>query len=441
MPARLKLNFFTPLPPVRSNVANHSLVVVDALQRLADVIVWTDQTEPPEMTQTIQVQHFDPARVPWPLLHAADLNIYNVGNNESFHRAIFDVARQAPGLMVLHDTRLQHFFGRYAENGGADRDFYLESMHRGHGPQAVADAHAFMAGNHGFDVLVERYPMTTIAVERGIAAVIHNEGELAAIEGKTRTPIFYLPLVYAAGAAPVRSPPGATLRLIVFGFIGLNRRLGGILEALAGLPDKDVVLDIYGELEPSLAIDSLAASLGLARRVRHHGFVPDAELAAALARADLALNLRFPSMGEASGSQLYIWDAALPSLVTRTGWYASLPGDAVFFVEPDDEVATIQSHLTALRRDPERFRRAGLRGRELLLQHHAPAAYAQGLVAIAHQAKALHARWQAISLSHVVAHRLLDLADPAGIALCAEPVAEAVHALTRRPAQLKATSL
>jgi glycosyltransferase involved in cell wall biosynthesis len=431
MSARLKLNFFTPLPPVRSNVANHSLIVAAALQTLADVTVWTDQTEPPEMTEAIPVQHFDPAHMPWPRLNAADLNIYNIGNNANFHRAIFDVARQAPGLIVLHDTRLQHFFARYSETAGADRTFYLESMRRGHGLEGVADAQAFMEQIHGLDVLVERYPMTTVALDWGVAAVIHNAGELAAIAGQTRTPIFYLPLVYAAGPAPERSPPGATLRLIVFGFIGLNRRLGSILEALAGLPDKDVVLDIYGELEESLAIDELAASLGLTGRVHHHGFVPDAELAAALARADLALNLRFPSMGEASGSQLYIWDAALPSLVTRTGWYASLPEDAVFFVEPDDEVATIQLHLTALRRDPDRFRRAGRRGRELLLLHHAPVTYAQGLVSIAQQVKALHARRQAISLSHVAARKLLDLADLAGISLCADPVAEAVQALTQ----------
>jgi glycosyltransferase involved in cell wall biosynthesis len=432
MPARLKLNFFTPLPPVRSNVANHSLIVAAALQTLADVTLWTDQTEPPQMTEAIPVQHFDPVQMPWPLLHAADLNIYNIGNNATFHRAIFDVARRAPGLIVLHDTRLQHFFARYSENAGPDRDFYLESMRRGHGLEGVADARAFLDQRHGLGVLVERYPMTTVALDWGVGAVIHNAGELAALAGQTRTPIFYLPLVHTAGPAPVRTPPGATLRLIVFGFIGLNRRLASILEALAGLPDKDVVLDIYGELEEPLAIDGLATSLGLADRVHRHGFVPDAELAAALTRADLALNLRYPSMGEASGSQLYIWDAALPSLVTRTGWYASLPEEAVFFVEPDDEVATIRMHLAALRQDPERFRRAGLRGRDVVLQHHAPATYAQGLVEIAHQAKALHARRQAISLSHVAARKLLDMADLAGVGLAADPIAEAVYALTRR---------
>ena len=50
-----------------------------------------------------------------------------------------------------------------------------------------------------------------------------------------------------------------------------------------------------------------------------HGFVPAEALEAALASAHLAINFRFPTMGEASVSQLQIWDHALPSLVTRVG--------------------------------------------------------------------------------------------------------------------------
>ena len=57
--------------------------------------------------------------------------------------------------------------------------------------------------------------------------------------------------------------------------------------------------------------------LGLRERVTFHGYVSEAELEAALDDADLAVNLRYPTMGEASGSQLRIWDHALPSLVTH----------------------------------------------------------------------------------------------------------------------------
>lgn len=429
MPARMKLNLFSPLPPVRSDIANFTCLVAAALLELADVTVWTAQDEPPELPLPIPLRQFDPAAMPWADLNQADLNIYNLGNNASFHRAIFDVARQAPGLIILHDTRLQHFFARYSETPGADCDFYLESMRRSHGLEGLADAQAFVAGELPLDVLVDRYPMTRAALDGALAAVIHHQAARDALAAQTTTPAFYLPLAYS-GSGPARHrPPSGTLRLVVFGFIGFNRRLSSILEALAGLPDKDVTLDIYGALEEPGQVAEQTTALGLDDRVRQHGFVPEEALNAALAHADLALNLRYPSMGEASGSQLRIWDAALPSLVTRVGWYASLPADTVFFVEPDDEVAGIQAHLLALRRDPAPFQRAGLRGRQMLLEHHAPIAYAQGLIDIAQMAKPLHARRQAIALSHGATHALLELGHVQAVESGAGPVAAAVHAL------------
>ncbi len=196
------------------------------------------------------------------------------------------------------------------------------------------------------------------------------------------------------------------------------------------MPDPDCSSTSTARWTTPEPVDAQIAALGLGSRVRRHGFVPAAELHAALARADLAINLRFPSMGEASASQLRIWDAALPSLVTRTGWYAALPEDAVFFVEPEREVDDIREHLLALRQDPDRFKRAGLRGRAVLEAHHAPTTYAEGLLGILGQAEALHARRTATDLSRLSARILLDLTDSNGIALCATPLAQAVASLT-----------
>ena len=432
MPARLSLNLFSPLPPVHSEIGNHTLTVAAALRTRADVTLWTPQPEPPEPGLDIPVVQFDPDAMDWARLNRADANIYNIGNNATFHRAIFDVARAAPGIVVLHDTRLQHFFARYSEDPGAGRAFYLDSVRRSHGAPAMADAKRWLAGEEALDTLVERYPMTLAALDPALAAVVHNQGEQAALARQTRVPVFHLPLAFPAGPPPQRGASGPTLRLLVFGFLGPNRRLGPILEAFAGLADTDVRLDIYGALDDPEPVDTQIAALGLVGRVQRHGFVPETELQAALARADLAINLRYPSMGEASASQLRIWDAALPSVVTRTGWYATLPEDAVLFVEPEREVESLRAHLAALRREPERFRQVGQRGRAVLEQRHDPLLYADGLLEIVGRAAALHARRLAVDLSRRAARALLDVTDAGGIALCAERVAEAVGDLTRR---------
>ena len=380
----------------------------------------------------VPVVRFDPAAIDWPRLNRADANVYNIGNNATFHRAIFDVARAAPGIVVLHDTRLQHFFARYSETPGADRDFYLDAMRRAQGPAALEDAQRWLNGEQRLDALVDKYPMTLAALAPALAAIVHNPSERLVLAEQTRTPVFHLPLVYRAGPLPERAPPNGTLRLVVFGFLGPNRRLGPLLDVLAALPDRAVALDIYGALDEPEPIDSQIAALGLAGRVRRHGYVPEAELQLALARADLAINLRFPSMGEASASQLRIWDAALPSVVTRTGWYALLPEDAVFFVDPEREAEMLRGHLEELRRNPARFRLAGLRGRAMLEEQHDPAAYAHGLLNIVHQIDSLHARHAALELSRRAAQTMPCAGDPAAIALSIGQIATAISDLTRR---------
>ena len=427
-----RLNLFSPLPPVRSEIGNHTLLVAAALRDIADVTLWTPQSEPPELEIDLPVVCYDPASMDWPRLNRGDANIYNIGNNATFHRAIFDIARQAPGIIVLHDTRLQHFFARYSETGDADRAFYLDSMRRTHGPIALTDAERWLEGEQSLDTLVDRYPMTAATLDRALAAVVHNPVEQRPLAGQSRTPVFHLPLAHAAGPEPRRASPNGALRLIVFGFLGTNRRLGPILDVIASLPDQDVRLDIYGALDEPDPIDLQIATLGLVGRVFRHGYVPEPELDAALSRADLAINLRFPSMGEASASQLRIWNAALPSVVTRIGWYATLPEDAVFFVEPDREAETLRGHIEALRRDPARFRQAGQRGRAIVEALHTPALYARRLLDIVTQIGALHARRHAIDLSHRAAQLLLEMTDVGGVALCAEQVGAAVAELTGR---------
>ncbi len=438
MPARLRLNLFSPLPPQQSAIGNHTLVVAAALSEWADVTLWTAQAEPPVLETPaglrldLPVVQFDPLRMDWQRLHQADVQIYNIGNNGLFHRAIFDVARQVPGVVVLHDTRLQHFFARYAEHDGFDRHYYMESMRRCHGPAGVADAESWLAGRQPVDSLVERYPMTAAATDGALAAIVHTPREQHRLAAEMRTPVVYLPLAHALAPAAQTAADGesSTLRLIVFGFLGPNRRLPALLDVIAHLPDQDLTLDIYGVLDDPAATLARVAALGLAGRVHHHGFVSAQEMRAALARADLAINLRYPSMGEASASQLRIWEAGLPAVVTRIGWYATLPEDTVFFVEPEREAEDLRAHLDALRRDPERFREAGRRGRAVLEAEHTPERYARGLLDVAAQAPALHARRAAVELSRRAARAMLGLAGTEGIALCAAEAAAAAASLT-----------
>lgn len=365
----------------------------------------------------------------------ADAVFYNFGNHAGFHRPILQAALAVPGVAVLHDLNMQHFFARYALSPSSVKA-YLAVMRRHHGEEGEADARRFVANEIGIDALVDRYPLPLAAADRAIAIVGHNRTGMQTLAQQTRLPSYYLPLStrFLDVAASVRQPAVPPYRLIVFGFIGANRRLSSTLHALAALSDRSLyTLDIYGAVEESVGVAQLVEELGLHSQVRVHGFVPTEELTAALHDAHLAVNLRCPTMGEASGSQLRIWAHALPALVTRIGWYADLPEDAVAFVEPEDEVSSLVGHLQAFHRDQRPYLAAGQRGREIALAEHSPDQYADGLLQIAAAAPAQHRHRAAIDMAAAMSQVLLDLMDPAAVRLVAPGPARVIADLYGPP--------
>ena len=433
MPARLRLDVFTPLPPLPTEIANHSAAMLPSLAALAEVRVWTEQESWVPMPGVV-VHRFSPHAIPFQELNQADATFYNLGNNAPFHAAIHQVARQAPGIVILHDTNLQHFFAHYGVHAPETAPLYLKAMRRWYGPAAEAEAAQLIAGTVSTDVLASRYPLTLEAAEGTIGVVTHNEAESRALARTTRLPVYHVPLSFDLQRVPPlrasRQSGAPPWRLLVFGFIGSNRRLQGILRALAQSDVRHLfVLDVYGMMEDATAFDVLVNELGLAAQVVRHGFVERAVLELALARADLALNLRYPTMGEASSSQLHIWANALPTLVSRVGWYAALPEDTVFHVDPAREIEDIQAHLTAFAHDRAPFDAAGQRGRERLLRLHGTERYAEALLEIVQEAPVQHGRRAAIDMARTATRHLLELAGADAMSLLTRPVAERIATL------------
>ena len=413
----MRINVFTPLPDAPTEIANLAARVLPALGEIAEVRAWTMQaTWRDGLAENYEIIRFDPATCLWRMLNWADVNIYHIGNSHLLHRWIFDLSRQIPGLQILHDISLEDFAANFIADQGPDRETFLSEMRRS---GLETEARQLIAGAMTLPLFMENGGMAAMTLRAAIAGVVHNRAVLDRLATLCETPLFYLPLclTHPLGHVPDRRrrepADERPARLVAFGFMGRNRCLPEILHALAAMPRPDRFrLDIFGHLEEEPSLRALVADLGLDTVATLRGFVSDAELDAALADAELALNLRNPTMGEASASQLRIWANALPSLVSDTGWYATLPRDAVFAVAPGREVPEIQLHLHALLADPSRYRDAGLRGRRIVERNHQPADYATALLRIAAQAQHLHARRTATVMARRVAAALLGVAEP-----------------------------
>ena len=428
----MRINWFSPLPPARTEVANYTARLVPILSRHAELKLWTDQPAR-DLNSDLgaHVRQFSTESLPWEELNRADMNVYHLGNNARWHSGIWQLSRQAPGLLVLHETRLPELLASDSSNASV----------RG----------TKSAPKTGSATAAARYVLPVeLSTRDPLGVVVHDRDAFDRLHESESVSVLYAPLPHAsqvpcpdAAAHTARYAAAGRCRLILFGHIGPNRRLKSVLRALAGFPARHrFQLDIYGDLSQRDEVLDLITELSIEPLVRIHGLVPEETLGRALQRAHLAINLRDPTMGEASAAQLRIWDHALPSLVTPDGWYARLPADAVGFVRPESETEDLHAAFRAFLNDPARFAAQGLAGRRALEASHDSRTYAESLVEFAARCSRDRGRAAFRQVTRRAAAKLMHLAGPRSAALGFDAIAEHVSALGRdpeRPSEATAT--
>jgi glycosyltransferase involved in cell wall biosynthesis len=428
----VKLNLFSPLPPLRSDIARLTVHMAPHLARAAEVVIWSSerewQFEPPS---GVSVRHYDLQRPPWREINQADATFYQMGNDPRYHHAIWHMSQEHPGIVILHDLMMQHFFsGLVFHDRGMNRREYLELVERYHGIKGRVLAEAHVQGLLATEELAERCPLTEAATENALGVIVHSDAAFSALAEDAS--VVQLPLCVGMELPILEArQPAEPYRIAVFGFLGPNRKLPLLLRALATFPERTRFrLDIFGTMDGQEKMHQLICRLGLSEMVTLHGFAAATELDVALRQTDLVVNLRDPSMGEASGSQLHLWQYALPSLVTRRAWYATLPEETVAFVRPEHEVEDIQRHLTEFLANPERYRALGRNGRQHVAKNHSIENYANGLLEVAARSPELQAKWIARDLARRSATAMSGWSDKSMIDSPVPQVARQIKLLT-----------
>jgi glycosyltransferase involved in cell wall biosynthesis len=431
----VKLNLFSPLPPTRSDIARLTVHMLPHLAREAEVVVWSSEPEWKfEAPRGVTVRHYDLQRPPWREINQAAATFYQMGNDPRYHHAIWHLSRQHSGIVILHDLMMQHFFsGLVFHNRGLDRRQYLELVERYHGIKGRVLAEKHVQGLLSTEELAQHCPLTEAVTENALAVVVHSPAAYSALPEDASVAL--LPLCVGmempeleAGRTRDSAEP---YRLTVFGFLGPNRKLPLLLRALAAFPERHRFrLGIFGTMDGQEKMEQLICRLGLSETVVLHGFKTATQLDAALRQADLVVNLRDPSMGEASGSQLHLWQYGLPALVTHKAWYATLPQDTVALVRPEHEVEDIQGHLANFLRDPESYRALGRNGRRYVTEHHSIEKYANALLEIATHTSELRAKWIARDLASRSASAMMGWSDASTIGPLSYRVASEIGLLT-----------
>ena len=427
----MRIAWFSPLPPDRSEIANSTERLRDVLQKRFEMRFLAENGggffEP--ATQTLYHGGLGPC--PHDLLvslNAGDVPVYNLGNNPMFFAQTWFLSQFKPGIVILHDLKLHHFFEGIYRERLADEPRYLNVLQQEHGYRGREAGQAFARGRLSITYMAEFFPMTAWAVRNALGIVVHTPHAYEEVRKITSTPVWMLPLPYEPQVSrPFATDPSADtneraaysaenrVKIALFGYLNVNRRIVEFLHALATMEECDLFeVHIVGTMLHAEEVNAAVGILELRSQVTCHGYVSDEQLETLLGEADLAVNLRYPTMGEASASQLRIWEHALPSLVTHSDGYAYLPPESVFFVRPHCERLDIQQHLRGFLRRPHLAREKGRWARLWLLDHHKPGRYADGIATICEALGGLRSRHNRLGLAERVGRAISPWAATSG---------------------------
>ncbi len=395
---RPRVHWVSPLPPAETDIAHYTARILPELAEACELVLWTDAERwDRALERHAIVRRLDPDTVTSRDFamggrgRGADTLFVHIGNSASFHAGFLRLLRRVPAVVVLHDLAIQELCHDAIRRGSLPATFYEAEMARWHGQRGGELARAVREGRVSAFEAAQEIPGFEIVLDRAIGVLVHTPAALEAVAATDAVPVWQLELPFRPSLrapSPARSCTGP-LRLVQFGYIGHNRRLMEVLEALAPLAGEiDFRFDIMGKVWDPAAVRARLRALGLEGCVTLHGFVPEPELDRHLAEAHLVFNLRHPTMGEASGSQLRIWNAAAAAAVTDQGWYAGLPAETVFRIPLEGEAEALRALLRRLDADRTLCARVGAAGRAHLEARHTPALYARGITAIAREADA-----------------------------------------------------
>ncbi len=346
-----RVAFFSPLPPQKSGIADYSAALLEPLRRMADVAVFGESP-----------QAFDPARF--------DSLLYQLGNNP-YHEFAYRGALCHPGIVVLHEANLHHLIADITIKRG-DWDAYLREVEFDGGPAALEYAQRVRRLEVGPDY--EGVPMLrrVLAASRGV--IVHSRAMIADV----RATGFQGPIARIPHGAWIpetdrmayrdRLGLGESAPLIgIFGFLKPYKRIAESLRAFRRLlrVEPGARMIFVGEPHPEFPVESLIRSLGLSRAVRLLGFAPIEDFVGYLSACDIVLNLRFPTVGESSGTLLRALGLGKAVIVSDIGSFREYPDEICLKVPVDSaEEDLLFEYLNLLASQPTVAAALGRRARE-----------------------------------------------------------------------------
>lgn len=372
-----RIAVFTPLPPLRTGIADYFTKIVSGLSSKYRCDIYIDHGYEPEHMPLNNVyiyphEHFESSRSKYTAV------IYQMGNSH-FHAYMIPYLRKYEGIIILHDLNL---LGLTVSRTLHQNDIqgYYSAFTEQYGEQGINKANMIIETKNYYssDIIINKYYLNM-----QYFIVVHNNFSKNRLIGEGYSNVYELKL-------PVHVPDKITHQhagfiFTSFGHLARIKHHNLVIRAIKRMVDlgfHNVEYHLVGYYHQSLyeEYDSLSKSLGVSEHIKFFNYPNQEEYSKKMAETDVAINLRNPTNGETSAALIDVMSHGLPVIVSDTDSFSEYPDDVVYRIRFHQEVEDRLTHaMIELYLNPERRSRLGEKARAYIREHHTVAQYIDGL--------------------------------------------------------------
>jgi len=352
-----KIAWVSPFPPQRTGIANYSYWLVKELRTAFEIDLYYEREAPCAELQnlfaTYPLSVFEGRRKQY------DRVVYHLGNNTEFHAGIYRSAWNFPGTVVLHDYDLSGFMREAFLRSRPD--LYFQATANGSpepgGQRLAALKERLVALGRGD-------PMSHAIVSRSEQVIVHHRWVKKQFDDEQH--VVVIPL-FAKPTCTVTDEDVRAFRrrvginddhfvLVCLGFVNLNKLPQLQIDVVKRLRKDGYPVQLVFAGEPAPELNDLVtevASSELRECVIFTGYQSELDYFAAIAAADVVINLRNPSMGEGSLTLVHALAAGKPTIVSDANQYREFPDKVCWkLVHDQNENELLLEYLKRLLSEP-----------------------------------------------------------------------------------------
>ncbi|HEX2965767.1 MAG TPA: glycosyltransferase, partial [Syntrophorhabdaceae bacterium] len=435
---RPRLAYISPLPPAQSGIADYSAELLPQLYRFyeIDVIVAQETISDEWVRVNCPVRSVSWFRENYRLF---DRILYHFGNSH-FHSHMFDLLKEIPGVVALHDFFLSGIL-HHMSAFGHKRDEWIDALYNAHGWSSL---NAYYGKTD--ETAVWKYPGNLKVLQGARGVIVHSEysRQLARKWYGAHAADCWavIPLLRVPGADMNREAARQMLSIAQdefvvcsFGILGptkLNHRLLKSWLASPLTTDPHCRLIFVGENDHGEYGEQLKKTIhkdGQKKRIEITGRVDIATFRNYLTAADIGVQLRTLSRGETSAAVLDCMNYGLATIVNANGSMSDIDSRGVWRLSDEFTDAELVEALITLWKDDSRRYRMGESARDIVIRNHDPqrcaAMYEEAIEKfyerdIAGQDKLIEAI-AGIHTSHIDPIQLIQMSDAIAHSIPAHP--------------------